>query len=131
MDTKLPIAWCKPGLAIGVVLLLIGCGEESTQPQVPSFAATELQQGRAVWMRVCRNCHLMGVAGAPAISDYSAWQPRLARERASLYRSAIRGIGEEGAWSMPPRGGNDALTDNDMRRAVDFMLAAVEALRSD
>jgi cytochrome c5 len=29
---------------------------------------------------------------------------------------------------MPPRGGNDALSDGDVKRAVDFMLAAVEQL---
>jgi cytochrome c5 len=119
-------------LAIAIALLLSGCGEDTSQPhQVPSFSAPELQQGRAIWMQVCRNCHLMGVAGAPAISDYPAWQDRLTADRDDLYQSAIRGIGEEGAWRMPPRGGNGSLSDADVRRAVDFMLAAVEALRAD
>jgi cytochrome c5 len=131
MKTTLSGVGRNIGSAIAVALLLSGCGEESSRPQVPSFSAPELQQGRAVWMQVCRNCHLMGVAGAPAISDYPAWQTRLAADRKDLYQSAIRGIGEEGSWSMPPRGGNDALSDADVRRAVDFMLAAVEALRSD
>jgi cytochrome c5 len=131
MNTTLSGVGKRAGSAIAIALLLSGCGEDSSQPQVPSFTAPELQQGRAVWMQVCRNCHLMGVAGAPAISDYAAWQDRLAADRTDLYQGAIRGIGGEGAWSMPPRGGNDALSDADVRRAVDFMLAAVEALRAD
>jgi len=76
-------------------------------------------------MRVCRNCHLMGVAGAPAIGDDAAWKPRTAKGTAALYSSAIRGVQGETGWSMPPRGGNDALSDNEVRLAVDFMLAAV------
>jgi len=75
-------------------------------------------------MQVCRNCHLMGVAGAPAIGDYTAWNRRIAKGTAALYSSAIRGIQGETGWSMPPRGGNDALSDKEVRLAVDFMLAA-------
>ena len=80
-------------------------------------------------MQVCRNCHLMGVAGAPAISDYPAWQDRMAKDRSQLYDSAINGIGAEGAWTMPPRGGNASLSDADIKQAVDFTLAAVKALQ--
>jgi cytochrome c5 len=114
---------------IAAVLLLAGCGQDRAITEVPRFEARDLQQGRTTWMQVCRNCHLMGVAGAPAISDHAAWQSRLSGDRERLYQNAIRGIGEEGAWTMPPRGGSQALSDDDVRRAVDFMLAAVEALR--
>lgn len=111
--------------------LLSACSEDSTQPAIPQFASAELSQGRATWMQVCRNCHLMGVAGAPAIADAGAWQQRLAGNRERLYASAINGIGTPGAWTMPPRGGNAALSDADVQRAVDFMIAAVEALDTE
>ncbi len=107
---------------------LVGCGDDGRKVEVPSFADAGLQQGRATWMQVCRNCHLLGVAGAPAISDYATWQSRLARERQSLYQNAIQGIRGDDGWRMPPRGGNDALADVDVQLAVDFMIAAVEDL---
>jgi cytochrome c5 len=115
-------------LIITAAGLLAACGEDSPKIEVPSFAEAELQQGRATWMQVCRNCHLLGVAGAPALADYAAWQSRLARDRQSLYENAIDGIRGDNGWRMPPRGGNDALSDGDVKRAVDFMLAAVEQL---
>ncbi len=77
-----------------------------------------------MWMRVCRNCHLMGIAGAPAIGDYTAWNPRAAKGQAALYTSALQGIRDDMGWKMPPRGGNAALSDEEVRLAVDFMLAA-------
>lgn len=112
-------------------LLLAGCSEESSPGiEVPAFEDQDLQRGRAVWMQVCRNCHLRGVAGAPAISDPDAWASRSEKSRDVLHASAIEGIrADGGGWSMPPRGGNDTLADEDVRRAVDFMLAAVEELR--
>jgi len=115
--------------AVATIIMATSCSEDRPGVEVPKFEAADLQQGRATWMQVCRNCHLMGIAGAPAISDYSAWEPRISGTRASLYESAVQGIGEKGDWRMPPRGGNDNLSDDDVRRAVDFMIAAVEQLR--
>jgi cytochrome c5 len=115
-------------LMLCVATVMTGCSDDSARPEVPIFSDADLQQGRSTWMRVCRNCHLLGVAGAPAISDFPAWRPRLARDRQTLYASAIRGIQDEDGWRMPPRGGNDGLSDRDVRRAVDYMLAAVEEL---
>lgn len=80
-------------------------------------------------MQLCRSCHLLGVAGAPAISDYAAWQSRLAKDRQILYESAIQGIPGDKGRSMSPRGGNDALADVNVQLAVDFMVAAVEELQ--
>ena len=103
-----------------------GCNDDPAGAEIPRFEVPALKQGRSTWMQVCRNCHLMGVAGAPAISDYPAWQPRLSGSRERLYQSAINGIPAETGWRMPPRGGNDVLTDDDVRRAVDYMIVAVE-----
>ena len=116
-------------LVLSCTSFLVGCGDDDPKVEVPSFADAGLQQGRATWMQVCRNCHLLGVAGAPAISDYAAWQSRLARDRQSLYQKAIQGIRGDDGWRMPPRGGNDALADVDVQLAVDFMIAAVEDLQ--
>lgn len=108
--------------------LLGACGEDNgsrAAPEVPKFADQRLTEGRAVWMGTCRNCHLMGVAGAPAIDDNEAWQPRIEKGSDMLYLSAIRGKKKDGQWTMPPLGGNQRLSRDQVRKAVDFMLAAV------
>jgi cytochrome c5 len=117
-------------LALGA--LLAGCGEDGSRTgagtSLPTFDDPNLATGRSVWMANCRNCHLTGVAGAPAIGDPAAWVPRFARGRDALQASALDGIGHAGAWRMPPRGGNPALSDTQVRQAVDYTIAAVEAL---
>jgi uncharacterized protein (DUF2252 family) len=47
-----------------------------------------------------------------------------------LVANAIKGIRREGSWTMPPRGGRDSLGDEDVAKAVDFMLASVRSLDS-
>ena len=52
--------------------------------------------------------------------------------RTALFASALNGIkGADGNYRMPPRGGNPQLQDKQVRQAVDYMLAAVEALARD
>ena len=114
-------------LRISSLLLLpslAACSNDQPTNALPTFDDSVLAQGKNTWMQVCRNCHLNGVAGAPAISDGPAWQERLAKGRTILYESAINGIRTGGGWSMPPRGGVARLTDTEVRRAVDYMLAA-------
>jgi cytochrome c5 len=117
--------------AVGVApILLSGCsGEDRSPPTVPVFDDVDLQQGRTTWMQVCRNCHLLGVAGAPAISDAANWAPRIAKGKEALYHSAMNGIPRGEGWGMPPRGGNAKLSDREVRQAVDFMVATVEYLQ--
>jgi cytochrome c5 len=118
-------------LALSIFLVACSDNDRAQSPVVPEFSEARLVEGRAVWMNVCRNCHLMGVAGAPAITDHAAWAPRQAKGNEALYESALEGIRKDGAWTMPPRGGNPALSDNQIRTAVDFMLAAVDELKPD
>ena len=117
-------------VSLALAIAAAGCGNGGPQDaeQVPVFEDETLASGRAVWNQVCRNCHLAGVAGAPALRDYAAWQPRLAKGREALYASALNGIPDASGWRMPPRGGNPALSEEQVRRAVDFTLAAVEKL---
>jgi len=82
-----------------------------------------------VWMNTCRACHLLGVAGAPAVTDYPNWEPRIAKGMRALYKGPLNGIkGENGKYKMPPRGGNNRLSDTQIERAAQYMVAAVEYL---
>lgn len=128
MQTRLPAALALAALVAAV--LGAGCGDKpsgSAGPDMPRFDDPRLVEGRSVWMGTCRACHLLGVAGAPAVTDYANWQPRMQRPLAELAQSPIHGIrGDDGAFRMPPRGGNDRLSDQQVERAVAYMLASVE-----
>lgn len=96
---------------------------------MPRFADEQLAKGRGVWMGTCRNCHLLGVSGAPAVTDSAAWAPRIEKGKSALYLSALNGVkGSDGKFRMPPRGGNAQLKDEQVRQAVDYMVAAVQRL---
>ena len=67
-------------------------------------------------------CHAAGVAGAPKPGDKADWGPRIAQGSAILHKHAIEGFtGAKGM--MPPRGGGASLSDDDVKAAVDYMVA--------
>ena len=51
----------------------------------------------------------------------AAWAPRLKTGMDALYASALKGKA-----AMPPKGGNTALADADVKAAVDYMTAAAK-----
>jgi cytochrome c5 len=78
--------------------------------------------GQAVFAQTCQVCHGAGVAGAPKLGDKADWKPRIAQGKNVLYQHAIQGFtGKKGM--MPPKGGNTALADADVKSAVDYMVA--------
>jgi cytochrome c5 len=73
--------------------------------------------GETVYAGLCKACHEAGVAGAP-IAESEQMTARLDEKGLdALVSSAINGLN-----AMPPRGGNPALTDEQIRAAVEFML---------
>jgi cytochrome c5 len=92
----------------------------------PEFPDARLKQGRAVWLGTCEACHANDVAGAPLVASKAAWAPRLAKGRDALYRSALGGLTGPKGTQMPPRGGNDKLTEDEVRAAVEYMMAIVK-----
>lgn len=67
-------------------------------------------------------CHAAGVAGAPKPGDKENWAPRIAQGTETLYKHSIEGYTGNSSM-MPARGGNPKLTDDEMKAAVDFMVA--------
>ncbi len=80
----------------------------------PAFASNT---GEAVYKKACMACHTAGVAGAPKTGDKAVWAARLKAGKQALYTAAIKGKG-----TMPAKGGQAALSDAEVRAAVDFML---------
>jgi cytochrome c5 len=120
--------------ALACLPLLLGCESETptdSAPEMPEFSDQRLEAGRAIWMGTCRNCHLLGVAGAPAVNDFPQWEARLAKGKDALYQSALHGVrGDDGLYRMPPQGGNQRLSAEQVRLAVDYKMAAIEWLRA-
>ncbi|MCU0870510.1 MAG: cytochrome c oxidase subunit II [Burkholderiales bacterium] len=74
--------------------------------------------GAKVYNGICVACHAAGVAGAPKVGDKAAWKARIAQGQATLHEHAIKGI-----RAMPAKGGNPALSDDEVKAAVDYMVA--------
>ncbi|HJW26559.1 MAG TPA: c(7)-type cytochrome triheme domain-containing protein [Rhodocyclaceae bacterium] len=80
------------------------------------------QSGKEVFSKVCTVCHSAGLAGAPRYGNGADWAPRAANGIPNLYQSALKGTPK----GMPAKGGNLALSDAEVKGAVDYMLAAVK-----
>lgn len=103
---------------------------EKSQPTGMQIAAVEPAKpakpvkadGQHVYKTACIACHATGIAGAPKLGDTGIWAERIAKGSDALYMSAIQG--KKGAGGiMPPKGGNLALSDEDVKAAVDYMVA--------
>jgi len=95
----------------------------SAAPAAPApTAAAGGADGTAVFNKTCALCHAAGVGGAPKPGDKADWGPRIAQGKDTLYKHAIEGFtGQKGM--MPPRGGGTSLTDDEVKAAVDYMVA--------
>lgn len=79
----------------------------------PVAVAHEEKSGAQVVQAACAACHASGMLNAPKIGDKGQWGPRIAQGYATLTKHAIEGI-----RSMPARGGNADLTDDEVASAV-------------
>ncbi len=79
-------------------------------------AAHVEKSGEEVVKAVCSMCHAAGLMQAPKIGDSGQWGPRIAQGYETLVKHAVEGI-----RSMPARGGNAELTDNEVAGAVAYM----------
>jgi cytochrome c5 len=87
--------------------------------------ASAKPDGKKVFEATCNVCHGAGIAGAPKFGDKAAWAPRLAEGINVLHQHALHGFqGKSGV--MPPKGGNNALSDAEVMAAVDYMAAAAK-----
>lgn len=118
------------GLLLVCSTVLVACSKpEATAPApaaAPAVAAAapeaENAVGKSVYGKTCAMCHAAGVAGAPKPGDKADWGARIAQGNDVLYKHALEGFnGAKG--SMPARGGNAALKDDEVKAAVDFMVA--------
>lgn len=74
------------------------------------------KSGKEVYEAVCSSCHGSGALGAPKFESRGDWGGRIGQGYDTLLKHAIEGIRQ-----MPPRGGDDTLSDLEMARAVVYM----------
>lgn len=80
--------------------------------------------GSVIFQNLCGGCHASGAGGAPRLAA-AEWAGRIAQGTETLYRHAIEGYtGERGV--MPAKGGNPALTDEQVIATVDWMVGNLE-----
>jgi len=84
-------------------------------------APAAARSGEDIYKSTCSACHGTGAAGAPVFGDKAAWAPRIKQGMDTLYNSALKGKG-----AMPPKGGNTALADADVKAGVDYMVSAAK-----
>ena len=94
--------------------LIVAGGALSLAAATPAGAD---RSGREVVEATCAVCHAQGRDSAPRIGDAKAWEKRASRGLSSLTETAIAGIRR-----MPPHGGNFAVTDVEIKRAVVYMV---------
>lgn len=78
--------------------------------------------GKAIYEGTCVACHGSGIPGIPQLGDAAAWAPRIEQGIETLHKHAIGGFQGESGMPMPPRGGNTALSDDEVKAAVDYMV---------
>jgi cytochrome c5 len=78
--------------------------------------------GKEIYDHLCTSCHTAGIAGAPKLGDKAMWGPRIKEGIDVLVKHAIDGYhGPDGNF-MPPKGGNPALTDEQVTAAVHWIV---------
>jgi cytochrome c5 len=77
--------------------------------------------GSVIYGQLCTGCHTSGAGGAPTM-DKAHWAARIAQGTETLHKHAIEGF-TGSAGVMPAKGGNPALTDEQVKATVDWMVA--------
>lgn len=91
----------------------VEAGEKQVGPVVRS--------GKEIYESLCASCHGAGVLGAPRFGNAEDWAPRIAQGMETLLNHAINGLN-----AMPPRGGDPNLSDEDVEKAVQYMVEAAK-----
>lgn len=90
----------------------------ATPPAAGAAATGAPKSGKDIWEGTCSACHQAGLLGAPKIGDKAAWAPRIAKGMDVLKDHALHGFNQ-----MPAHGGNGALTDAEVVKALEYMVS--------
>ena len=76
-------------------------------------------RGAEIFDKTCKACHgaTSPIPGAPKVTKNDEWAPRIKQGEDTLVQHAINGFN-----AMPPKGGNTALSDDDIKATVHYMV---------
>ncbi len=94
-----------------IIFTALLCAQASTLPAA---------SGEAVYKATCNVCHDSGAGNAPRVTQRDDWAPRWQRGRAAMHEAAIKGVPNS---AMGAKGGFANLSDDEVRAAVDYILA--------
>ena len=97
-------------------------GTQREPAKIAVAASTPGRDGQQVYQATCVACHDAGIAGAPKLGDKGQWAKRIAKGVNTLYASAVNGV-QSSAGAMPAKGGNPALSNAEVKAAVDYIVA--------
>jgi len=103
---------------------ILAAEEARKQAMAGQVAYDGTLDGSVIYQNLCGACHQSGAGGAP-LPTKDAWAPRIAQGMDTLVKHAIEGY-QGAAGIMPARGGNPALTDEQVRASVEFMVGKVQ-----
>ena len=82
----------------------------------------EARSGEAIYRKYCLNCHQGGLVASPVLGKKEDWEDRLDKGREALIENVHTGLPP----GMPKKGGCSNCTDEELAKAVDYMLQALE-----
>ena len=101
----------------------VASAETPKEPvKIAAAASSPARDGQQVYQATCVVCHDAGIAGAPKLGDKGEWAKRIAKGLDTLYASAVNGV-QGTAGAMPAKGGNPALSNAEVKSAVDYIVA--------
>ena len=88
----------------------------------PEQAAAPAADGKKVFDGLCFGCHgaTSAIPDTPRITHKDEWAPRIKKGKDTLFKHAIEGFTDKGM--MPAKGGNTALSDDEVKAAVVYMV---------
>lgn len=83
----------------------------------PEVEDKAISKGEKLYNTSCKLCHATDQMGAPVVGDVEEWRKITEKGFEKVVINAIEGMG-----GMPPKGGNEDLTNTEVKTIVEFMV---------